>query len=159
VGERPQSPGATAWVGALCALMGLAILLVALRIIPTDEAKFHAPHWVVGAAGLTFFLAGIAILTTPPGSPEAAPGGPATWRTFLLGAGIVGALAAVFNWVAFGPGPRQFGGTVSIPFVAVSGPQSEWSGRAIFGIAAALMDLFLLWVVVRGLRDLLRRGR
>lgn len=157
MGERPLSPGATAWVGALFALMGLAILLVALRIIPTDEATFHAPHWVVGAAGLVFFLAGLAILTgPPPGSPEATR---TTWRTFLLGLGIVGALAAVFNWVAFGPGPRSFGGSVSIPFVSVSGPSSEWSGRIAFGAVAVLIDAFALWVIVRGLRDLLGRNR
>ena len=155
--SRPLSPGATAWAGALCALMGLAILLVALRIIPIDEAKFHAPHWVVGAAGLAFFLAGLAILTgPPPGAPEAAR---TTWRTFLLGLGIVGALAAVFNWVAFGPGPRSFSGGISIPFVSVSGPSSEWSGRVAFGAAAVLIDAFALWVIVRGLRDLLGRGR
>ena len=157
MGARPLSPGATAWVGALCALMGLVILLVALRIIPADEAKFHAPHWVVGAAGLMFFLAGLAILTgPPPGAPEATR---TTWRTFLLGLGIVGALAAVFNWVAFGPGPRSFGGSVSIPFVSVSGPSSEWSGRIAFGAVAVLIDAFALWVIVRGLRDLLGRGR
>lgn len=157
MGERPLSPGATAWVGALCALMGLVILFVALGIIPTDESKLHAPHWVVGAAGLMFFLAGIAILTgPPPDTPEASR---TTWRTFLLGLGIVGALAAVFNWVAFGPGPRAFGGSVSIPFVSVSGASSERSGRIAFGIAAVVIDAFAVWVIVRGLRDLLGRGR
>ena len=157
MGERPLSPGATAWVGTLFALMGLAILFVALGIIPTDESKLHAPHWVVGAAGLMFFLAGIAILTgPPPDTPEASR---TTWRTFLLGLGIVGALAAVFNWVAFGPGPRAFGGSVSIPFVSVSGASSERSGRIAFGIAAVVIDAFAVWVIVRGLRDLLGRGR
>ena len=157
MGERPLSPGTTAWVGALFSLMGLAILLVALRIIPTDEAKLHAPHWVVGAAGLMFFLAGIAILTgPPPDTPEASR---TTWRTFLLGLGIVGALAAIFNWVAFGPGPRSFSGGISIPFVSVSGPQSEWSGRVAFGVAAVVIDAFAVWVILRGLRDLLGRGR
>ncbi|HEV3349329.1 MAG TPA: hypothetical protein VHC93_19715 [Methylomirabilota bacterium] len=157
MGERPLSPGATAWVGALCALMGLVILFVALGIIPTDESKLHAPHWVVGAAGLMFFLAGIAILTgPPPDTPEASR---TTWRIFLMGLGIVGALAAVFNWVAFGPGPRAFGGSVSIPFVSVSGASSERSGRIAFGIAAVVIDAFAVWVIVRGLRDLLGRGR
>ena len=157
MGERPLSPGTTAWVGALCSLMGLVILFVALGIIPTDESKLHAPHWVVGAAGLMFFLAGIAILTGPP--PDTPVASRTTWRTFLLGLGIVGALAAVFNWVAFGPGPRAFGGSVSIPFVTVSGPSSEWSGRIAFGAVAVLIDAFGLWVIVRGLRDLLGRGR
>jgi hypothetical protein len=104
-----------------------------------------------------FFLAGLAILTgPPPGTPEAAR---TTWRTFLLCLGIVGAFGAVFNWVAFGPGPRAFGGSVSIPFVSVSGPSSEWSGRIAFGAVAVLIDAFALWVIVRGLRDLLGRGR
>ncbi|HET8530493.1 MAG TPA: hypothetical protein VFO08_05045 [Methylomirabilota bacterium] len=152
------SARATAWVGALFGVVGLAILLVALRILPSDESKFQAPHWVVGAAGLAFFLVGILLLTTPPAqTPEAASR--TTWRTFLLGTGVVGAMAAIFNWVAFGPGPRHFGGSISIPFVSVSGPQSEWSGRAAFGLAAVMMDLFLGWVIVRGLRDLLGRGR
>jgi hypothetical protein len=162
VGARTLSPRGTAWVGTLCALMGLVILFVALGIIPTDESNFHAPHWVVGAAGLAFFLAGLAILTGPPaGTPEASTpeASRTTWRGLVLGLGVVGALAAVFNWVAFGPGPRSFSGGISIPFVSISGPQSEWSGRVAFGLAAGLIDLFLVWVIVRGLRDLLGRDR
>ena len=156
------SPQSTTWIGALVSLTGLGILFVALDIIPTDPKKFEAPHWVVGAAGLAFFLAGIAVITAPPpGTPEAAAAGSrfTSWWTFALGLGIVGSLAAVANWVAFGPGPRKFQGGIAIPFVAVSGPTNEWTGRAVFGIGAVLTDLFLLWVVVRGLRDLLGRGR
>ncbi len=155
-----SSSRGTTWVGALIGLMGLGILFVALDIIPTDPARFQAPHWVVGAAGLAFFLAGIAVLTAPPrGTPEAAAAGSrfTSWWTFALGLGIVGAMAAVANWVAFGPGPRKFQGGIAIPFVAVYGPTSEWSGRAMFGVGAVLIDLFLLWIVVRGLRDLLGR--
>ena len=154
------SPQGTTWAGALVSLTGLMILFIALDIIPTDPATFHAPHWVVGAAGLAFFLAGIAVITAPPaGTPEAAAAGSrfTSWSTFALGLGIVGSLAAVANWIAFGPGPRRFQGGISIPFVAVSGPTSEWVGRAIFGVGAVLTDLFLLWIVVRGLRDLTGR--
>ena len=147
-----------AWMGGLFGLVGLAILLLALGLLPVDEARLETPRWVVGAAGLAFFLIGILLLTTPPSqTPEAAAR--ITWRTLLLGGGVVGALAAVFNWVAFGPGPRAFGGSVSIPFVSVSGPSSEWAGRAAFGVAAVLMDVFLVWMIARGLRDLLGRGR
>lgn len=156
--DQALSPRATAWMGGLFGLVGIAILLVTLGILPVDQNRFQAPRWVVGAAGLMFFLIGILLLTTPPAqTPEAAAR--TTWRTFLLGTGAVGALAAIFNWVAFGPGPRHFGGGVSIPFVAISGPQSEWSGRVAFGLAAAGMDLFFVWSVVRGLRDLLGRRR
>ena len=152
------SPRAMTGLGALFGVAGLVILLLALRIIPAAESKFEAPHWVVGAAGLAFFLVGIFLLTTPPAqTPEEAAR--TTWRTFLLGGGIVGSMAAIFNWVAFGPGPRHFSGSISIPFVSISGPQSEWAGRAAFGLVAVMMDLFLGWMIVRGLRDLLGRAR
>jgi multisubunit Na+/H+ antiporter MnhB subunit len=156
--SQTLSPRAAAWLGALFGVVGLVILLLALRIIPAAESKFQAPHWVVGAAGLAFFLVGILLLTTPPDQTSEAAAR-TTWRTFLLGGGVVGAMAAIFNWVAFGPGPRHFGGSISIPFVTISGPQSEWSGRAAFGLVAVMMDLFLGWVIVRGLRDLLGRAR
>lgn len=156
--DRTLSPRTMAWMGGLFGLVGLALLLLALGLLPVEEARSETPRWVVGAAGLMFFLIGILLLTTPPAqTPEAAAR--TTWRTFLLGGGVVGALAAVFNWVAFGPGPRAFGGSVSIPFVSVSGPSSEWAGRAAFGVAAVLMDVFLVWMIVRGLRDLLGHGR
>ena len=156
--DRTLSPRTMAWMGGLFGLVGLALLLLALGLLPVEEARSETPRWVVGAAGLMFFLIGILLLTTPPAqTPEAAAR--TTWRTFLLGGGVVGALATVFNWVAFGPGPRAFGGSVSIPFVSVSGPSSEWAGRAAFGVAAVLMDVFLVWMIVRGLRDLLGHGR
>ena len=60
------SPRAMTWLGALFGVVGLVILLVALRIIPAAESKFQAPHWVVGAAGLAFFLVGILLLIGPP---------------------------------------------------------------------------------------------
>ena len=156
--SQTLSPRAATWLGALFGAVGLVILLVALRIIPAAESRFQAPHWVVGAAGLAFFLVGILLLTTPPAQTPVAAAR-TTWRTFLLGAGVVGSMAAIFNWVAFGPGPRRFGGSISIPFVSISGPQSEWSGRAAFGLAAVMIDLFLGWVIVRGLRELLGRAR
>ena len=156
--DQAHSPRAMAWMGGLFGLVGLAILLVALGLLPVDEGRIETPRWVVGAAGLVFFLIGILLLTTPPAqTPETAAR--TTWRTLLLGGGAVGALAVVFHWVAFGPGPRAFGGSVSIPFVSMSGPRSEWAGRAAFGFGAVLMDVFLVWMIVRGLRDLLGRGR
>ena len=137
------------------------ILFVALGIIPTDESNFHAPHWVVGAAGLAFFLAGLAILTGPPaGTPEASKpeASRTTWRSFVLGLGVVGALAAVFNWVAFGPapGPSAAGSRSR----SCRSPARRASGRA--GSPSASRRAHrpvLVWVIVRGLRDLLGRDR
>src|SRR5438046_3727523 len=79
------------------------IVLVAAGVIPADERSFGAPRWVVGGAGVPFVLAGLAIVTMligPPGAPvdRAIP-----W-SLLLGGSIVGLLALIFNWIAFGPG-------------------------------------------------------
>lgn len=150
------SPRAALVLGAICVGTGLLIVLMAADVVPTDPARFRAPRWVVSAGGLMFVVAGVALATfSAPGAPEGA--GQTTWRSFLLGGTILGLMAAIVNWIAFGPGERRFGGTVAVPFVAVSGPASEWSGRAMFGIGAVLVDLFLIWMVARGLRALLGR--
>jgi hypothetical protein len=152
------SPRAAAVLGALFLAAGLSIVLVAAGVSPADENRFRAPRWVVSAAGLCFVLAGVALATTvAPGAPEAA--GRPTWRSFLLGGTLVGLMAAIFHWIAFGPGERHFGGGIGLPFVSVSGPASEWTGRAAFGIGAVLMDVLLIWMTARSLRALLGRGR
>jgi hypothetical protein len=150
------SPRAAVVLGAICVAAGLLIVLVAADVIPTDPARFQAPRWVVSAGGLMFVVAGVALATfSAPGAPEGA--GQTTWRSFLLGGTIVGLMAAILNWIAFGPGERRFGGGLAVPFVSVGGPASEWSGRVAFGIGAVLVNLFLLWTVARGLRALLGR--
>jgi len=152
------SPRATTALGAICVGLGLLIVLLAAGVIPSDESRFHAPRWVVSAAGLVFVLAGVAFATaSAPGAPEAA--GRTTWRSFLLGGAIVGLMAVILNWIAFGPGQRGFSGGLALPFGSVSGPASEWTGRVAFGIGAVLVDVVLVWMTARGLRDLIGRRR
>lgn len=157
--ERTRlSPRAATALGAICVGLGLLVVLLAAGVIPSDERRFHAPRWVVSAGGLVFVLVGVALATTSaPGAPERA--GRTTWRSFLLGGAIVGLMGAILNWIAFGPGERRFGGGFALPFVSVSGPASEWSGRVAFGIGAVLVDVFFVWMTARGLRDLLGRRR
>jgi hypothetical protein len=155
---RHLSPRAATMMGALFVGVGLLVVLAAGGVIPADDKSFHAPRWVVSACGLLFVVAGVAVaVTAAPGAPEGA--GRTTWRSLLLGGTIVGLMAAVFNWIAFGPGERRFGGGIALPFVSIGGPASEWSGRATFGLAAVLLDLFLVWFLARGLRELLGRRR
>jgi hypothetical protein len=138
--------------------MGLFIVLVAAGLIPAEESSFHAPRWVVGAAGLAFVLAGLAILTIPRGGSYE-PAGRTPVTSSLLGGSIVGLLALITNWIAFGPGERRFSGGLALPFFSVSAPADEWSGRAAFGVGAVIMDLMAVWLAVRGARLLVRRWR
>jgi hypothetical protein len=138
---------------------GLLIVLVAAGVIPADERSFGAPRWVVGAAGMAFVLAGLAIVTMPIGRPGA-PADQATPWSLLLGGSIVGLLALIFNWIAFGPGERRFSGGVALPFFWVSSSRiGEWTGRLVFGGGAVVIDLFFVWAMVRGVRQLLRARR
>lgn len=147
---------ATLWLATPFVLAGLGIVLLAVGVIGSNQ-RLEAPRWVVAAAGLAFVLLGAALATGPtPGTPEAASA-QTTWRTFLFGGAIVGLMAAIFDWIAFGPGERRFGGTLAVPFVAISGRGSELTGRILFGIGAVLLDGAFLWITIRGLRTLLGR--
>ncbi len=155
--EIRQSRSAGVIVGLIFGGMGTFIVLVAADIIRADPASFHAPRWVVAAAGLAFVLAGLSVATAPLNQGEDIPRR-VTLRGLLLGGPIVALLAAVAHWVAFGPGERRFGGGFSIPFITISSRTPEWTGRLIFGIGAVMLDAMLLWILVRGIRDL-RRAR
>ena len=84
------------------------------------------------------------------------PGTPRAVRLtqYLLGLGIIGCLATIFTWIAFGPGPRAF--TVTLPFVG-RGPGSESVGRAVFGIGAVLIWVFFAVFVVVSAQRLRRK--
>ena len=143
-------------VGMASGLGGLLILLLAAGIIG-DPRDVHAPRWVVGAAGLAFVLAGVAVATGPADRRPAPASAPVTWYRSLLGVAMVGLMAVAPNWIAFGPGERRFGGTLGIPFLAVSSAVSQTMSRVAFGIAAVLLDAIFAWIVVRGIRALLAR--
>ena len=49
---------------------------------------------------------------------------------------------------------------MALPLFWVSSSRiGEWTGRLVFGGGAILVDLFFVWVMVRGVRQLLRSRR
>ena len=149
----PLSPRAAVAFGLVVSGMGVLIVLLAVGIIPGALASLEAPRWVVASAGLAFVLAGAAMIVGYAvaggvGPDGDLPAGTPRWvrvTQYLLGLGIISALGAVATWVAFGPGPRAF--TVTLPFVG-RGLGDETVGRAVFGIGAVLMWIFLAVFVV-----------
>jgi hypothetical protein len=66
---------------------------------------------------------------------------------------ILGSLAMIANWVAFGSGPRACTSTFSGVFFAVESA-NEITCRGAFGIGAMLLDGFVLTVIARALREI-----
>jgi hypothetical protein len=129
---------------------GLLIMALAAGIIPMDPARFRAPHWVVFAAGFSFFLAAVLMFL---GRHRLVH--PAIYMFFA--ATMCSSLAAIFCWVAvWSTGP--FGGGLAIGPIAIKTPgSSDLVPRVVFG-AVALVTVFLSglgwvrwWRALRGL--------
>lgn len=158
------SPGGAIALGLLFGAAGTFIVLLALGAFGDPGLTEGTPPWVGVAGGLVFVLAGLAIIVgyavaggvasdgdLPPGTPFAV-----RLVQLLLGLGIVGSLASIASWVAFGPGPRRFGGGASIGGVAVGGGAGEALGRVVFGIGAVLCWAILAAMLVVSVKRLRR---
>jgi hypothetical protein len=140
------SPGGE-WLFALMFwIVGSLILALAVGWIPAPPEHFEAPHWVVGAAGLLFLAGGFV--------PLAARSGANSWASRCVGTAVLLPLALIFNWIAFGAGLRHFSGGLSIGGLGISQSSgSDMGGRIVFGIAAVVLDLIVIAVAVRWMRN------
>lgn len=134
-------------VAAICALIGGGIVAVAAGIIPIDESAVHAPRWVVGACGFVFMIAGF-LVVVPATMPR--------MKNFLAGV-MLSLFAAIPGWIAFGSGPRVFGGSVSFGAMTSATHPGELFGRIAFGFGAVLLGLAAIYVWWRWLRSLFVR--
>jgi hypothetical protein len=144
---------------------GVVPILVGLGVMrPSGDLP---PAWVAVAAGLVFMCGGLAVAVDygiahgigpdgdfPPDTPFAI-----RLANFLLGSAIVGLLTGIFGWVAFGPGPRTFSSTLSLPFLPLHRQSGEMSGRIAFGAATLLLAPMFVACGVSGVRRLMRAWR
>jgi hypothetical protein len=135
---RPAPDADSAQRGTLA--MGLAFAAMGLMLTGfTVYGAIHADPLTADnlmgvPGGLMFVFAGI-LLGLPPEYMK--------WRS-LLATLVVTCFALTFDWVAFGPGERKFSGSImGIGFVP-----AEFSGRALFGVCAVVLDIcaITMWV-------------
>ena len=138
------SPAARAAVAAACFLGGALIVAVAAGIIPTSESDVHAPHWVIGACGFMFVIAGFLVIV-----PDTMP----HMKSFL-GAALLSLFAAVPGWIGFGAGPREFGGSMSFGGITSTAHPGEIFGRIAFGFFAVLLAAGAVYSWWRWLRSI-----
>lgn len=148
-------------LGVACSLVGVVVVLVALGRFGAPPLAAGTPAWIGVLGGVVFVLGGLALLLgytlgdgvtadgdLPPGTPFAV-----RLVQYLLGLGITTSLALIASWVAFGPGPRKFHGSGAVDGLAIG----ETFGRAVFGLGAVLVWLFVAALSVGGLRRLGRK--
>ena len=135
-----------AWLSAIAFwTAGSAIIAVGMEWIPFPPKALHVPRWVIALTGLAFAAVGFA--------PLAARFGRYRWVSQAAAIVAFASLAVIVNWVAFGPGPRQFSGGMSVGgFVIASPSGSEIGGRVMFGVGAVILDLIVLVVLASRLR-------
>jgi hypothetical protein len=160
------SPRGAIAFGVLFMLCGTFPVLAGLGVFHAHAAP-DVPRWLIIATGSMFILAGLAIVNEyaiaggvqPDGNlPDSAPLFVRITQ-YVLGLAIVALMFAVFAWVSFGPGERQFSSTISVPGLSTSGHSSKHSGRIAFGIGTVLMGVFLVTAAVSGAKRLWRDVR
>jgi hypothetical protein len=149
--EDPYLKGAV-WIGLVIMLPSAAGMF---GILNADAESFEAaPRWLAFSAVLMFFNCGIVVGFMDTGFNEYRE----TWWLShlhgLAGLSIPLLFVMVLNWVAFGPGVREFSGGISIPFLSINFDRAnEIIGRIFFGIPALLMDGVLLLVLYQQIAE------
>ncbi|HEV8392391.1 MAG TPA: hypothetical protein VGQ35_21230 [Dongiaceae bacterium] len=145
------SPAVRIILGLVFIASGLVPMLASFDVGPLHSGDINGPPWLGFLAGAVFVAAGIAMILG-----DRLRDSPLSHGLFAL---MIGAFAAMANWIAFGPGPREC--TIAFAgFVFESGSlANDIACRAGFGIGAALLDGFVLWMIARALRDIMGPGR
>jgi hypothetical protein len=100
----------------------------------------EAPLWVVYAACGAFVFAGLSLITDESAHPQ---------LNAWLAVGCIAAMVVPGAWIALGAGPRKC--SVSVPLW--NGHGSDALCRGVFGFGALLVALFLVWAVVRTIKQ------
>jgi hypothetical protein len=150
--------------GLFAAAMGAFIVAGACNLFGLDlHPEKDTPSWIGICAGLLFVAGGLAVMLQSLPAAKPMPDGGLSpdaprWvqgASLVLGLFIAGAFAAIFLWIAFGPGERHF--SSNVPFV--SGPANETLGRVVFGFGAIFSCAMFLGFLVSGTRRILRRDK
>jgi hypothetical protein len=156
--QQPASPHINFLCGLAAIGMGLFLLLFGLGIVPMKPRAGDAPLWIAIAAGIAFMLGGLSVAVGAiHGVSETGdlPKDTGWWMRlfyYLIGVLVAGALASIGTWVAFGAGPRAFGGT---GMFLLSLELNAMIGRIMFGIGAVLAWLITIVLAVSGARKLM----
>jgi hypothetical protein len=119
-------------------VMGFGIVALGVFYLVQDPRKLASGEVAALPMGVAF-AAGGAMLALPERLVR---------TRALVGALLMTAFALAFDWIAFGPGERQFSGGFSSGAFGMHFNPGETLGRVAFGIVAVMVDVLaaLVWV-------------
>jgi hypothetical protein len=133
-------PPVVKWLfGPVLLATGVLELAAAAGLIGLDASRLHAPLWLLGAMGVAFVSVALVLMLDGIEALKRLKG----WLALVF----LVSFAAIFNWVAFGPGERHFTTRTSVGFggggLATVSDGHELGGRIAFGVFAVLLDLLI----------------
>jgi hypothetical protein len=142
--EGTPSPTLRFFMGIAFAAAGIFPILAALDIGPFESSAIHGPPWIGVAVGAAF-IGGALFLWFQEAATRHA------WLGHLFALLIVAALAALANWIAFGPGPRECTGTFSFAMFTSARWAAGLDCRIAFGIGGMMCNGLLVVIAGKGL--------
>jgi len=138
-------------LGPLFLGAGILLLGTSFGYVPAEYAWNPIHTWMIPLGGVTFMCMGMWLFLVHVSRKAAQPFG------FVAVFLFIGA----FNWVAFGPGERQFTAQMAInsPLESTGHIIPDIQGRIIFGIFAGGMDALILCGWYLALRKKKNDGR
>lgn len=157
VESNQLSPRAATIMGCAFIGVGLVTIWAGLR-----QPASGVPSWVPVFAGLFFMAGGGAVIVNFGTEGRTGPDGQLLPNTPLgirlanlaLALAFVGLLCAIFAWIGFGPGERQFSTTIATPFSKDPMADDETLGRWAFGGFSVLLALVFMTGLIKGLRTI-----
>ena len=126
------------------AAMGIIVLLNTYGYFPTHQVVPFSTKAMTTLGACVLIFAGAGMVLFSLGITQAAARAGVMASLFFL---------LTFNWIAFGPGERHFIRKISSSFTATSvSKPSEMEGRVVFGIIAGLMDLLVVYSLLKSRR-------
>jgi hypothetical protein len=160
--REPDPPAdiSTIACGLLTAAMGLFLVLQTAGLLGLGgRSDGDAPAWVGVCAGFIFIAGGIAVVLQSLPVARRGDDGPPRWvRSIVLALSltILGGLAAIGCWIAFGPGERHF---QLVGTFTGSGKVDDLLGRIVFGAGAVTTVMIFVIFAVTGVRRVARTRR
>jgi len=137
------SPGARVAIGVAMIALGVGVAAVGAQTLLADPKGLASEGLVGVPIGMVFAFGGLML---------AVPQRYARLRA-LAAALLVTGMALAADWIAFGPGTRQFSGGIGSGTAGHGVPIGETPGRIAFGVCAVILNLLALLMWVRGFRS------